>query len=342
MMSQKYFFTPSTFLILLPISVAIFLLAVTGNIFILWESYKRYRSKRSIPDLLFYACCVCNIVSCFTGLSLHIAKIIIDYLQNITSSSYLCIFRYFSICSTTNLSLILLTALILSRKDKVLQLSFQRKSFIRNENVKYILVGFISISCIPQFIMAAIHFVGVMKKEWCPCQKPIKNSMQMIMNITGVVVMLLIAVPCITMIVRSISQMKSGVRTVKARSARERRQTLNSSINKINVSFMYAAVFFIFWVPFGIIASYADNIESEFYNAWYNIGYTVSFGYILFLPLSFILTNKIIQKDLRKCFVSFFGKKKKVTITKRKSVDLSSCSHDQDNTVSTLNSEVEN
>ena len=154
--------------------------------------------------------------------------------------------------------------------------------------------------------------------------------------------MLLIAVPCITMIVRSISQMKSGVRTVKARSTRERRQSLNRSINKINVSFMYAAVFFIFWVPFGIIASYADNIESEFYNAWFNIGYTVSFGYILFLPLSFILTNKIIQKDLRKCFLNFFGKKKKVTITKRKSVDLSTCSHEQDNTVSTVNSEVEN
>ena len=62
---------------------------------------------------------------------------------------------------------------------------------------------------------------------------------------------------------------------------------------------MYVGVFFIFWMPFGIMSAYS-HIKKTFCNTWYNVGYTLSFGHALFLPLIFVLTDKNIQTNLSK------------------------------------------
>ena len=136
-MLYVYHYSSEAFLTLLPISVVILILAGTGNIFILRQSYKRYRAKKFVSDLLIFACCMCNMVTCFLGLPLHIVKLVVDHFEDKKTSSYLCVFRYGIISSTTNYSLLMLTVLILSRKDKILQISSGKNSLIHKKYNSY-------------------------------------------------------------------------------------------------------------------------------------------------------------------------------------------------------------
>ena len=301
------------FLTLLPISVVILILAGIGNIFILRQSYKRYRAKKFVSDLLIFTCCMCNIVTCFIGLPLHIVKLVIDHFKDMKISSYLCVFRYGIISSTTNYSLLMLTVLILSRKDKIFQISSGKNSLIHKKNVMGIIVALMLISLVPQLATSILHLTGFLKGRYYPCDKPKLLTKQMIVNITGKAIMVLVTTPSIALIVRTISQLKTKVKLIP-----ERNRTLKRSINKLNISFMYAGVFFIFWMPFGIMSAYSHKIEETFYNTWYNIGYTLSFGYVLFLPLIFVLTDKNIQKNLKKNVHSLYSVKwkKKLEIEK--------------------------
>ena len=312
-MLYVHHYSPEVFLILLPISVVIFILSGIGNTFILRQSYKRYRAKKFVPDLLFFACCMCNIVTCFVGLPLHIVKIVIDHFEDIKMSSYLCVFRYGIVSSTANYSLLMLTVLILSRKDKIFQISSGKNSLIHKKIVMGIIVTLLLISLVPQLATSILHLTGFLKGAYYPCRKPEGLKKQMIVNITGTAIMFLIATPSIALIVRTISQLKTKVKLIP-----ERSRTLKRSINKLNFSFMYAGVFFIFWMPFGIISAYSHNIKKTFYNTWYNIGYTLSFGYVLFLPLIFVLTDKNIQTNLKKNIQSLYSVKwkKKLEIEK--------------------------
>ena len=312
-MLYVYHYSSEAFLTLLPISVVILILAGTGNIFILRQSYKRYRAKKFVSDLLIFACCMCNIVTCFLGLPLHIVKLVVDHFEDKKTSSYLCVFRYGIISSTTNYSLLMLTVLILSRKDKILQISAGKNSLIHKKNVMGIIFALMLISLVPQLATSILHLTGFLKGAYYPCRKPAGLKKQMIVNITGKAVMFLIATPSIALIVRTISQLKTKVKLIP-----ERNRTLKRSINKLNISFMYAGVFFIFWMPFGIMSAYSHNIKKAFYNTWYNIGYTLSFGYVLFLPIIFVLTDKNIQTNLKKNIKSSYSRKwkKKLEIEK--------------------------
>ena len=120
------------------ISVVILILSGIGNIFISRHSYKRYKAMKFVSDLLIFVCCMCNMVTCFVGLPLHIVKLVVDRFKHLgTSSTYLCIFRYGIISSTGNYSLLMLTVLILSRKDKILQISSGKNSLIHKKYNSY-------------------------------------------------------------------------------------------------------------------------------------------------------------------------------------------------------------
>ena len=274
------------------ISVVILILSGIGNIFISRHSYKRYKAKKFVSDLLIFVCCMCNMVTCFVGLPLHIVKLVVDRFKHLgTSSTYLCIFRCGIISSTGNYSLLMLTVLILSRKDKILQISSGKNSLIHKKNVMSIIVTLMLVSLVPQLATSILRMTDVIKAK------------QSIVNIIGEAVMLLVATPSIALIVRTISQLKTKVKLIP-----ESNRILKRSINKLNISFMYVGVFFIFWMPFGIMSAYS-HIKKTFCNTWYNVGHTLSFGYALFLPLIFVLTDKNIQTNLQKNMQRFYSVK---------------------------------
>ena len=203
---------------LLLISVVILILSGIGNIFISRHSYKRYKAKKFVSDLLIFVCCMCIV-----------SKI-----------------RYGIISSTGNYSLLMLTVLILSRKDKILQISSGRNSLIHKKNVMSIIVTLMLVSLVPQLGTSILHMKDVIKAK------------QSIGNIIGEAVMLLVATSSIALIVRTISQLKTKVKLIP-----ESNRTLKRSINKLNISFMYVGVFFIFWMPFGIMSAYS-HIKKTF------------------------------------------------------------------------------
>ena len=110
-----------------------------------------------------------------------------------------------------------------------------------------IIVALMVISLVLQLATSILHLTGFLKGAYYPCHKPSGLKKQMIVNITGKAVMFLIATLSIALILRTISQLKA-----KGKLISEKNQTLKRSINKLNISFMHARVFFIFWMPFGI------------------------------------------------------------------------------------------
>ena len=111
-----------------------------------------------------------------------------------------------------------------------------------------IIVALMVISLVLQLATSILHLTGFLKGAYYPCHKPSGLKKQMIVNITGKAVMFLIATLSIALILRTISQLKA-----KGKLIPEKNQTLKRSINKLNISFMHARVFFIFWMPFGIM-----------------------------------------------------------------------------------------
>ena len=287
-----------TFHILLLISIISLVVAVFGNTFLLGNSYARYRCKKSVPNGSFLSLCTCNIISCYLGFPLHIMKLVFDYKSSIDASSYLCMLRYITVLSTTNFSLMMLTFLVLSRKEKILQTTPKRGKTIKRANIKFIIIAVISLSSVPNAIIFFIYLYLYAQGKSLPCQKTkMKMSIQNILDVLAAVFVVLVAAPSIFLLLRSIAQIKSKIKSMPNFSRRTK-----LCIKKVNISFMYAGIFFIFWMPLGVMSLCSEIISRKFYNAWFNIGYTISFGYVVCLPIVFSFTDKHIQRSLSQKF----------------------------------------
>ena len=143
--------------------------AVFGNTFLLRNSYARYRCKKSVANVSFLSLCTCNIISCYLGFPLHIMKLVFDYKRSIDASSYLCMFRYITVLSTTNFSLMMLACLVLSRKEKIL--APNRGKTRKRTNIKFIIIALISLSSIPNAIIFFIYLYLYAQGKSLPCQK---------------------------------------------------------------------------------------------------------------------------------------------------------------------------
>ena len=286
------------FHMLLPISIISLVAAVVGNTFLLRNSYARYRRKLSVQNCLFFSLCTCNIISCYVGFPLHIMKLVFDCKSSIDASPYLCMLRYITVISTTNFSLTMLTVLVLSRKEKILQAAPNGGKTIRRANIKFIIMALILLSSIPNAIIFFIYLYLYAQGKSLPCQKTkLKMSIQNILDVLGAVFLVLVAAPSIFLLLKSITQIKSKIKSMPNCSRKTK-----LCIKKLNISFMYAGIFFIFWMPFGVMSLCSQIISRKFYNVWFNIGYTISFGYVVCLPIVFSFTNKHIQRNLSQNF----------------------------------------
>ena len=285
-----------TFHILLPISIISLVAAVFGNTFLLRNSYARYRCKKSVANVSFLSLCTCNIISCYLGFPLHIMKLVFDYKRSIDASPYLCMFRYITVLSTTNFSLMMLACLVLSRKEKIL--APNRGKTRKRTNIKFIIIALISLSSIPNAIIFFIYLYLYAQGKSLPCQKTkMKMSIQNVLDLVAAVFAVSVAAPSIILLLRSIAQIKSKIKSMPNFSRRTK-----LCIKKLNISFMYAGIFFVFWMPFGAMSVCSEIISRNFYNDWFNIGYTISFGYVVCLPILFSFTDRHIQRSLSQKF----------------------------------------
>ena len=287
------------FYILLPISVITLVLGIVGNTLLLKSSYRRYRGMESLPNRLFLTLCISNMTCCYIVLPVHIIKLICDYLTFKQASSFICLFRYVAAVSITSFSFILLTLLVLVRKDKILDVALTEEKLVRKENFKLIMGALIALSSLSNIAIFLLYLFIYIQEGLRPCQKPQKKiSTSRILEIVAGAFMILITFPSIVLLLRAVEQIRNKVKSLAIRSLK-----VQPSLTKLNISFMYVGIFLIFWAPFGIMSFCSGSISNMFYKSWFNIGYTISFGYVAFLPLIFILTETHVQKTLQKTYL---------------------------------------
>lgn len=279
--------------VLLPIASVILLTSIIGNVRIFRNSYERYKKSKSVTDTFFLCLCSSNLASCCVAIPLHIAKLIVDYNVNISISTYLCLFRYLTTMVTINVSLISLTALIISRKDKIIKQPFGLSSTFTKNNIKRWITFAFAVSIIPNIIIFCILLYMYIHDNMLPCQKVEQRSnRQKILNIADSITTALVAVPAIVIMLRSIAQLRRSIRMRRDSSDR-----MKKCLRKINATFLYAAIFMIFWIPFGCMCITAGEIEDDLYNSWFNIGYTISYGYLVGIPIVCEITDNTFKSN---------------------------------------------
>lgn len=264
------------------ISMVLFLLAVIGNIR-MWQ-YSRYRKRITLissSDIFFYYFCSSNILSCLFAIPFHITKLLIDNDKNLKLSSYFCLLRYLFTMISTDMSLLSLVALLVARKEKITHEPFSLKTTFSRRNINIYLVMGVIVTLIPNAAMAVIYSYILFNGNVYPCEKnPEKNTIQSILSICESIKTTCIAGPSVFVIIRSLIQLRNKLLERTGKSIR-----MKKCIRKIRISFGYAIAFLVSWVPFGCMALASGRISTSFYNTWFDIGYTISYVYLVAVPI---------------------------------------------------------
>jgi len=275
------------FWILLIVSLLIFTLAAFGNTQMLRYSIFRVCKNSSVSDKILLCLCISNTAACFIALPTHVIKLILDNEAQVHLTPYFCIVRYFFTMVTNDFSLLFLTGLIISRKDKITKEPFGIPITFSNKNLSKWLCFASSWALIPNIMMACVYFYFYEVKKIEPCEKNLeKSTLQTVVNIFESVKAGCIAVPSITVMLRSIRQL---YQMLKKRDDKTRR--MKTCLRKVKICFLYAAAFMTFWFPFGGMVLSSSAVSKDKYNLWFNIGYTVAYGYLAAIPIIYRLTD---------------------------------------------------
>ena len=151
----------------------------------------------------------------------------------------------------------MLTMLVLSRKEKILQISSGEGKKIKKMYLKCIIITLIILSTVPNVVVFFLYLQIYNKERSYPCQKPIKKmSIQKILEIIAITYMIIIVAPSIILLLRSIANIKNKIKSLPNRSKK-----IEICIKKLNISYMYAGIFFVFWIPFGIMSLCSGKIS---------------------------------------------------------------------------------
>ena len=270
------------------ISIVLFLLAIIGNIR-MWQ-YSRYRKRTSLmspSDIFFYYFCSSNTLSCLFAIPFHITKLLIDNGKNLKLSSCFCLLRYLLTMIFTDMSLLSLVALLVARKEKITREPMFLKTTFSRSNIRiYLAMGGV-VTLIPNAAMAVIYSYILFNGNVYPCEKqPEKNTVQSILSICESIKTTCIAGPSIFVIIRSLIQLRNKLLERTDKSMR-----MKKCVRKIRISFGYAVAFLMSWVPFGGMALASGRITARFYNTWFDIGYTISYFYLVAVPIICYFTD---------------------------------------------------
>lgn len=280
------------------ISSLLWLLATIGNIRILQYARRKLKSVSAVSNSIFLCLAYGNNVACLIAVPAHLIKLSFDVTQNIYMSSYFCLLRYLITMITIDLSLISVTSLIIDRKDKIVKQPFGIRSFIRKDNLKTCITICFFVTFIPNLIMTSVYLYIMEHDSILPCQKEINDSKtHLVLPIIESIKKISVAAPSLTLMIRAIAELR---RKIKERNDHSMR--MKKALKKINATYFYAVAFLVFWVPFGCMAISSGSIRKEFYNAWFNIGYSISYGYLLAIPVVCAITDR--HFNLRRAFSS--------------------------------------
>jgi len=283
--------------ILTVLSITIWFLSVVGNVKLLQYSKGKWKRKKTINNNIFFVLAVCNVLSCVSAIPFHIAKLILDNYETIRAESIACLIRYLATMVTTDMSLIMLTALIVDRRDRIVLEPYGLAPRINARNKKKVSLSLLLFVLISNSVIFGGLLGHLVLLDISPCDKSFhKDTATKALTYLETVKTCLIAIPCLALMVRSLSSLQKKIQQVDDGSVRMR-----NTVEKINQTYYYCASFLAAWLPFGVMAILAEEVVSaQFYNTWFNVGYTISYGYILAIPVVTKITdNNFVLYDRR-------------------------------------------
>lgn len=277
------------FLVLMTVSLAIFIIAFIGNTLLLKYSIYRYKRNSCPSNIIFCCLCICNDLCCILGIPLHIFKIYFDEHFITTLSSYSCFLRYLATMLTNEMSLFTLTALIITRKDKIVRQPFRLSSTFTKTNVnKFMLFG-ASVITFPNIGLFMFYLYYYIQYGVDPCENESDHSNSiLIINILCGVKTTIITTPCIVIILQAASTI---YKSIQIRQDKRSTRTI-ATIKKVKACFRYTSLFMIFWLPYVIITFTLGQISPQLYCNALNGCYTFVYCYLAFFPIAYALSDK--------------------------------------------------
>ena len=272
------------------ISIAIWFTASVGNFRLFQYSKRKWIKTKasSVTNTIFYILTLSNLASCLTAIPVHIVKMILEYFRVNQEKAYLCLARYSTTMLTTDLSLMFLTALIVDHHDKIVLLPYGKRPRINNKNKHKYIVFIFLLAFLSNLVMFGGYIGHLVNLGVSPCRARTSDTLSRSMTYVEGAKTCIIAVPCLLIMFRYITNLRRKIQTMNTGTTR-----MHATLKKIRQTYYYILVFLIFWVPFGVMAVLAEELISKNFDVlWFNIAYTVAYGYILGIPLVCAITDK--------------------------------------------------
>ena len=273
--------------ILLTLSIILWFCSITANARLFQYSTRKWAHDRTISNTISYAVTVSNLSTCVIAIPMHVTKLIMQNYNMRHGEAYICLVRYSVTMTTTDLTLVFLTVLIIDRHDKIVLVPYGKRPRINSSNKNKCFTVILSVVVSTNFFMFIGQVGHIVNLDKSPCKKNSNDQVSRVMTYLESIKSCLIVAPCLVVMFKMISKIQHKIKTIDNGSPR-----FQATMKKVRQTYFYCTFFMIFWVPFGIMAILGEEIVSEaFYGTWFNIGYTISYGYVLALPLVSVLTD---------------------------------------------------
>lgn len=274
-------------IVLSTVSIILWIFSIIANIRLFQYSARKWSHDRTLSNIVLCAVTVSNLSSCLLAIPTHIAKLMMQNYNVMQGEAYVCLMRYSATMTTTDLTLLFLTVLLIDRHDKIVLVPYGRRPRINSSNKNKCVTIILSVVVISNLVMFVGHMGQIANLGMSPCEKR-ADQVSRVMTYLASIKTALIAVPCLVVMFKSISKIQHTIKALNNGSSR-----FALTIRKVRRTYFYCASFLIAWVPFEVMAILGEEVVAqEFYSTWFNIGYTISYGYVLALPLVSALTDR--------------------------------------------------
>lgn len=273
--------------ILTTISIILWFCSITANIRLFQYSKRKWAHDRTIGNTMSYAVTVSNLSACMIAMPMHVTKLMMENYDLRYGGAYICLLRYTATMTTTDMTLLFLTVLLIDRHDKIVLVPYGKRPRINSSNKKKCIAIILSVVVVSNLFMFVGYVGHITNLHLSPCEKNSHDQVSRVMTYLESIKTCAIAIPCIVIMCRAISKIQHKIKAIDNGTPR-----FQSTQKKVRQTYYYCTFFLIFWVPFGAMVILGEEVVSQqFYSTWLNIGYTISYGYVLALPLVSALTD---------------------------------------------------
>ena len=273
--------------ILTSIAIILWFCSITANVRLFQYSTRKWAHDRTISNTMSYAVTVSNLSACMIAMPMHVAKLMMQNYHLRQGGAYICLLRYSATMTTTDMTLLFLTVLLIDRHDKIVLVPYGKRPRINSSNKNKVVTIILSVVVISNLFMFVGYIGHITTLHLSPCEKNSHDQVSRVMTYLESIKTSAIAIPCIVIMFRAISKIQRKIKAIDNGTPR-----FQSTITKVRQTYFYCTFFLIFWVPFGVMVILGEEVvPQDLYGTWLNIGYTISYGYVLALPLVSALTD---------------------------------------------------